>query len=411
MRVLFLNYTFPGPFQHLAAAFGTMPETTTLFASEYGRRDFALEGVQRVLLSRPKDKKSKPDLSDLEKLEWDMNMAFQRGRMTASSFLKLRSAGFIPDILISSATMGNSLFVRTVFPEAFMVAYGDWYFKKETATPAAKNSSSQRNSSARLRNSLQLLTLSDSNWTFTSTEWQKKQYPAMISEEMQTIPLSVDTDFFSPLPEARFQFAGCDLSDVQELVTISASGMEYSEHLFLFIKSLPALLARRKKCHVAILTGGEPHALSSLLGEMSWSDAEAVQRVHILSSLPQDAYRTLLRASSLYVYPFGSMMLSSGLIEAMSCGCPLLAGDSEVVREVISGGKNGFLYATEDSISLANSMAELLECSPYMANIRDAARHSAQEKYSVNKALKKNVALLLERFAQWRAYRPLKKSF
>ncbi len=411
MRVLFLNYTFPGPFQHLAAAFGAIPETTTLFASEYGRRDFALEGVRRVLLSRPKDKKNKPDLAELEKLEWDMSMAFQRGRMTASSFLKLRSAGFIPDILISSATMGNSLFVRTVFPEAFMVAYGDWYFKKGTPAFTGNSLSSPWGASARLRNSLQLLTLSDSNWAFTSTEWQKKQYPAMISEGMQIMPLSVDTDFFSPLPGARFQFTDCDLSSVQELVTISASGMERSEHLFLFIRSLPALLARRKKCHVVILTGGEPQALSSFLGEMSWSDAEAVGRVHILSFLPQDAYRMLLQASSLYVYPFSTMMLSSGLIEAMSCGCPLLAGDSEAVREVICGGKNGFLYATEDSISLANNMAELLECSPYMANIRDGARHSAEEKYSVNKALKKNIDLLLQRFAQWRVYSPVKKNF
>lgn len=410
MRVLFLNYTFPGPFQHLAAAFGAMPETT-LFASEYGRRDFALEGVQRVLLSRPKDKKNKPDLSDLEKLEWDMSMAFQRGRMTASSFLKLRSAGFVPDILISSATMGNSLFVRTVFPEAFMIAYGDWYFKKETPSSTGNSLSSQRSSSARLRNSLQLLTLSDSNWSFTSTSWQRAQYPPMIAEEMQIIPLCVDTDYFSPSSEAQFRFDDCDLSDVHDLVTISANGMEHSEHLSLFIKSLPALLARRKGCHVVILTGGEQQTLLSLLEKMSWSDAEAVRRVHVLAFLQQEAYRTLLRASSLYVYPFGSMMLSSGLIEAMSCGCPVLAGDSEAVREVICGGKNGFLYAAEDSISLANSIAELLECSPYMANIRDAARHVAQEKYSVNKAMKKNMAFLLERCAQWRVYTPLDQRY
>ena len=47
MRILFLNYTFPGPLGTMAASLAALPGNEVLFASEYGRRDFSLPGVKR----------------------------------------------------------------------------------------------------------------------------------------------------------------------------------------------------------------------------------------------------------------------------------------------------------------------------------------------------------------------------
>ncbi len=399
MRVLFLNYTFPGPFLQLAAAFGRMEDTTVLFAAEYGRRDFSLPGVQRVVLSRPRERnrKDKSLLSEQDRLEWDMSMAFQRGRMTASSFSKLREKGFVPDIVISSATMGNSLFLRAVFPETFWVAYGDWYFAREKCPATPGRASLPRNLSMWWRNNLQIRTLCESDWMVTSTKWQRKQYPPAIAENLHILPLCLDTEFFSPAPHEGFRFGDCDLSPVRELVTIAANGTPPSA----FFRSLPLLLERRGACHVAILAGTDSPATAILLKE-ECVGPELAQRIHVLAFLPDDAYRALLRASSLYVSLPGSGMLSSGLWEAMSCGCLVLTEDTEAAREVIRDGKEGILRTLEKPSVLADTVAELLERVPDLGNIRTAARERMQRQYSVRNTIRESMSRLLRRYVQWR---------
>ena len=137
MRILFLNYTFPGPLGTMAASLAALPGNEVLFASEYGRRDFSLPGVKRVLLKKPKDrKKAAVSISTpaLDAGERDWTMAYLRGRATASSLMGVLAEGFEPDMVILSGSMGNGLFVRNLFPEAFLVGYADWYFRDEAET-------------------------------------------------------------------------------------------------------------------------------------------------------------------------------------------------------------------------------------------------------------------------------------
>jgi hypothetical protein len=231
MRILFLNYTFPGPFQHLAALFGHRADTTTLFAAECGRRNFSLPGVQRVILSRPKGRnpKSKMPQSEDDRLEWDIAMAFQWGRMTASSLLKLKERGFVPDIIFSSATMGNSLFLHMVFPESFWIVQGDWYFARRNAGSAAGSQAGpKRTPSMWWRNNLQLRALCESNLMVTSTDWQRKQYPPDVAKNLHIVPLCVDTDFFAPVSREAFSLEGYDFSQADEIVTITGKGIDPS---------------------------------------------------------------------------------------------------------------------------------------------------------------------------------------
>ena len=121
----------------MAASLAALPGNEVLFASEYGRRDFSLPGVKRVLLKKPKDrKKAAVSISTpaLDAGERDWTMAYLRGRATASSLMGVLAEGFEPDMVILSGSMGNGLFVRNLFPEAFLVGYADWYFRDEAET-------------------------------------------------------------------------------------------------------------------------------------------------------------------------------------------------------------------------------------------------------------------------------------
>lgn len=209
----------------MAASLAALPGNEVLFASEYGRRDFSLPGVKRVLLKKPKDrKKAVASISTpaLDAGERDWTMAYLRGRATASSLMGVLAEGFEPDMVILSGSMGNGLFVRNLFPEAFLVGYADWYFRDEAETRYPLSTMPDIPLAPRnIRNTLQAKNFFDCNCHFTTTEWQREQYPEGMRGFISVLRKCVDTEFFAPAPASRFSFGDCELTERQEIVTLS----------------------------------------------------------------------------------------------------------------------------------------------------------------------------------------------
>ena len=122
---------------------------------------------------------------------------------------------------------------------------------------------------------------------------------------------------------------------------------------------LPSLLSARPDCHVVLIGTGKEVRLDSLRESMAAFPSGMRGRIHLLDFLPPGAYRDLLCVSSLHLCKDISFMLPSELLEAMSCGCVVLAPDTGAVREVLSDGQNGFLYPSGRSSKGDPS------CSPY----------------------------------------------
>jgi glycosyltransferase involved in cell wall biosynthesis len=109
------------------------------------------------------------------------------------------------------------------------------------------------------------------------------------------------------------------------------------------------ILDRLPECHVVI--AGEDRICygSQRTDGKTWKQAmlEKVHlpadRVHFVGSLPYGQYRQLLRHSTVHVYLTRPFVLSWSLLEALSCGCALVASSTEPVREVIRDGWNGCL--------------------------------------------------------------------
>ena len=81
-------------------------------------------------------------------------------------------------------------------------------------------------------------------------------------------------------------------------------------------------------------------------------------------------------------YPF---VLSWSLMEAMSCGCLIVASDTAPVREMIEHGRNGLLVDFFNHEALAATVADTLERRDSLQGLREAARQTVVGRYDLQR--------------------------
>ena len=90
------------------------------------------------------------------------------------------------------------------------------------------------------------------------------------------------------------------------------------------------------------------------------------QQVDFKGRLTHHELVALYQSATLAVFPFvqakdGDMEgLGLVMVEAMGCGCPVIASDLPAVRDVIRHGETGWLVETADSSALTNAIQTLL---------------------------------------------------
>jgi glycosyltransferase involved in cell wall biosynthesis len=155
------------------------------------------------------------------------------------------------------------------------------------------------------------------------------------------------------------------------------------------MRALPYLLERHPDCQVVIAGGdgvsygGKPAAAPNwreqMLGELQLD----ASRVHFTGKIPYGAYRSLLQVSKAHVYLTYPFVLSWSMLEAMACGCALVASDTAPVREVIRDGDNGLLVDFFDPRALAARVGEVLLDPDGCRGMRQRAAESVREAYSM----------------------------
>ena len=413
MNYLFLHNNCPAQFKHLAATLSVRPDNKLIFLSEYKQEGFNLKTMQHGLVPVPVPAPSE------NQAEYSYLAILKRGEAFANAMLQLKKQGFVPDLIYDHAGFGCGLFAKDIFPNTPRVSYFEWFYSPASQMQIQHNPDRSPIFFApeRLRNHFQLDALNDCSLGISPTLWQKSQYPTEFHSKIQVVHEGIDTAMFSPKEQAGFVVknaqAGAnyelnrsvdsvdiDLSNVSELLTFTARGLEPCRGFLQFYRSLPAILKARPNCHVVIM--GDDRAVYDAppLDGRSWLETMQAEveldrsRVHVLSFQPYEYYIKLLQASSVHVYLTVPYVLSWSMLEAMSCGCLVVGSDTEPVRELIKHGVNGLLTPFGDSALLAEQVIEALAKKDSLKSLGNAARASILEKYSVNKVLPMQLKLL-----------------
>jgi len=389
MKVLFVHQNFPGQFRSLAPALVRRGDTVVAM----GMNNFPGSPGIRYVHSTPKYSTA----TDGHPWTRDFDSKVIRADATYKSAMKLREEGFEPDVIITHPGWGESLFLKTVWPNAALGLYCEFYYNADGADmdfdPEFPTGSFEENSCRLLvKNAGNILQMPQADGGIAPTRWQAASFPQPFRDRITVVHDGIDTDRVKPNPAIGIQLnQDVRLSRDDEIITFVNRNLEPYRGYHIFMRSLPELLARRPNARVLIVGGDEVSYGAAPPQGTSWrniflkevKDDIDMSRVHFLGKIPYDKFLGLLAISTVHVYLTYPFVLSWSLIESMAMECAIVASDTAPVREAIDDGKQGVLVPFFDKAALINAVCGLLDDPDRRAQLGANARKRAVADYDL----------------------------
>ena len=188
------------------------------------------------------------------------------------------------------------------------------------------------------------------------------------------LPNYVDTDLFRPSAE--------DLD--YDVIFIGRLSPE---------KNLKSLLEASSSLNlrIAVVGGGRLH------DELKAAHPEG--RVRWLGNLPNSELPKYMNRSRVFVLPSFYEGHPKALLEAMSCGMPVIGADSPGIRELLHSGENGLLCGTGPE-AIRSALQKLLT-DPELRNTLGAnARRFVERNFSLDKIIEQEISTYREVLAR-----------
>lgn len=395
MRLLLIHQNLPGQYRHLLAHYGQMQGVEVVGVGEMRRLRENIRkpipGVRLVGYETPPVVKatSLPTLRTTE-------AAVLRGQMVLNTLLRLKKAGFYPDVVYAHPGWGETLFLKDVFSKARLLHFCEFYYNTTgqdfNFDPEFPNTAEDV-LRLRTRNLHHLMALEQADVGVAPTLWQQSRFPKAYHPKITVVHDGVDTALVGPDPEAYVQLPqkGLRLTAKDEVITFVSRNLEPYRGFHTFMRSLPELLKRRPLAHV-IIVGGNDVSYGRRLSSGSYrekytaelSDPLDQSRVHFVGKVPYATFLRILQVSTAHIYLTYPFVLSWSMMEAMSAGCVVIGSRTPPVEEVITHEKNGLLVDFFSGGQLVEAIDRACEDREFAQAIRARARSTIVEKYDLN---------------------------
>jgi glycosyltransferase involved in cell wall biosynthesis len=399
MRFLFVHQNFPAQFGRMATQLAANPENQVVFLT--GREDVQLPNVQKAIFkeTRKVGKETHHYIRHIEGAVLQGQAAFRAG-------LDLKKQGFVPDVIYGHSGFGASLYLKDLYPGIPLMGYFEWlYHAHGTDADFDPGEVLTLDDECRIRtkNMVILQELYACDAGVSPTYWQHSQFPVEYRNKLRIIHDGIDTRRFRPDTNAKLVLPNIklDLSEAEEIVTYVGRGMEPYRGFPQFMEAVSLLLKKRPKCHVVIVGAeriayGSPHPSGKSYKELMLEKYPYdMERLHFTGPLPYGDYRKVLQASTVHVYLTRPFVLSWSALEAMSCGCTLVASDTAPMREVVRDRENGLLVDFFAPQKLAERIEEALDDKALRATLGANARETVKANYDIERLLPLHIQLVV----------------
>ena len=387
MHLLLIHQNFPGQFRDLAPAWLASGHQVTAIgstsAAPTGHQWHGLQYLQYRFEEKP---------SHLE-----------RGSAVAKLVQQLIEQDHPPDLVMSHSAWGESLCLRRVCRDVPWISYPELWGNPRSLgfgfdqsldglTPEAT-----RFSSANLITELALL---QSSASVVASRSQLLSFPKSLQHRLTLQPEGVDLQRIKPDASACLTIPkmGLEFRAGQPLVTFISRHLEPLRGLRQMLMAWPLVSQTIPEAQLLLVGGkGQGYSLQRPKGQNHLEDAlnnlpDTTNRrtIHCLGRLPYEEMLTLLQCSACHValsYPY---TLSWSVLEALSCGVPVISNPDSPISVELGDDANKALALVpfDDIASLSLKTIELLQ-HPQRARAMGAAGRSwIEQNASLEQALK-----------------------
>jgi glycosyltransferase involved in cell wall biosynthesis len=199
----------------------------------------------------------------------------------------------------------------------------------------------------------------------------------------------VDTQLFRPADRAVAR-RSVDLP-VDAFVVGTVGRLEAQKSHDVLIRAAAGIVEGGRAPDLHLVIAGEGSKRQSL--ELLASELGMQDRVHFLGHL--EPSWSLYPAFDIFALASAWEGLPLSLLEAMSCGIPVIATDVGGVRDAVTDRSNGFLVPTQSVDELARAIAAMIDVTR-RAEMGHAARIDAQRRFDVRRMVDETISIYRE---------------
>jgi glycosyltransferase involved in cell wall biosynthesis len=398
MHLLFVHQAFPAQFGRLALELTRRYGWRCTFLVQHLSRCPTPERdmlEQLTLIGVPRDP-SIPTPSP-----WTQSLSDYLRLCTRVCDAALARPEIRPDLVVAHMGLGPGLFLPEVYSCPF-VGYCEYYLGlhgRDLTYRADLPAVGLAPFYPRSINAATLLGLVQVPSGYTPTHWQRQSFPERFRSKIEVHFDGLDTELYRPQTPARQEvealLGGRSVPEGTRLVTYVARGLESMRGFDLFLR-VARRIARERPDVLFVVAGGE----ESYYGWDNQFTGEASFKEWALKHVPCDLSRfiflgqvepaqlaVLLARSDLHVYLTVPFVLSWSLLDALACGCVVLASDVPPVREVLEPGVNGLVENLFETDALAATALRVLEDPATFRPLGAAGRALMESRYSIEVAV------------------------
>jgi glycosyltransferase involved in cell wall biosynthesis len=395
MHILFVHKNFPAQFGHIAGHLIKQKGYRCSFISETAPG--MVEGIQKI--------QYKPAGGAVEQTlyysrTFDNAVGHSAGIYQALKPLVHRVR---PDLIVGHSGFGSTLFLPELFPSAPIINYFEYFYHPHNSDmdfrpewPVLEDDVLR----SRARNAMILLDLEYCAAGYSPTEYQASLMPAAYRDKLRVLHDGIDTQFWRRRPSAERSIGKYKFAPETRLVTYVSRGFESMRGFDIFMRAAKKIYTADPRV-VFLIVGSDRVAYG---GDLKFIQ-EKTFREHVLKQdnydpnhllflgpVPPTELARIFSLSDLHIYLTVPFVLSWSLLDALACGCTVLASDTAPVREFVRDGETGLLRNFFDVDGLAQAALQVLKDPEAHRHLGRAGEALIREQYSLDSIIPRMTA-------------------
>jgi glycosyltransferase involved in cell wall biosynthesis len=396
MHVLFVHQNFPAQFGHVARHLIRTKKWPCSFASQTPPGE--VDGIRKIQYRPAGGARQSTHYCSrtFENATWHSHAVYE----ACKAHPDVR-----PDLIVGHSGFGSTLFLPELYADVPVLNYFEYYYHPHGSDMDFRPEFRPQEIDflrSHARNAMILLDLVNCRAGYSPTEYQRGLFPSDLRHKIDVIFDGIETDVFRRRGGVPRRVGDRVIPGSTRIVTYVSRGFESMRGFDLFMKAAKLIYQRHPDVLFVVVGsdrvcygGDQKH-----IGQNTFRD-------HVLSQDHYDMSKFLftglvsvatlvdiLSLSDLHIYLTVPFVLSWSLMNAMACGCTVLASDTAPVREMIVDEEHGLLVDFFDVEGLARRALEVLREPEAYRTLGWRASEMIRERYALDVTLPHLVRLM-----------------